>query len=200
LLTQAVATVVVSPVRAARDAVAAALGEHGLEIVGSIGSDDLTAGLLQFGLSAVVVIDVSTCEAADLLSQAAAAGCDRIVAFGIAPAADEVVIGCAQSGARGLIGAEASLAELADAVAVVARGEGVCTPRLVPALTAHLARVGPAASSAEAALTDREQEVARMKRRGLSNKQIAERLVISVSTVKTHVQNVRMKLGVMRAG
>lgn len=88
-----------------------------------------------------------------------------------------------EAGADGFIDKQATAEELCAALWAVARGERVVSPRL-------------AAANSGAALSAREHEVLRLVAKGLSAPQIAERLVLSSHTVKTHMRNLYEKLGV----
>ena len=92
----------------------------------------------------------------------------------------------------------ASKTELADAVRATAEGRAVFTPGLAGLVLGEYRRLssGPAPSSGPPVprLTDRETEVLRLVAKGLTYKQIAERLVLSHRTVQNHVQNTLRKL------
>ena len=107
------------------------------------------------------------------------------------------VLEAVKAGATGYLVKSASRAELLDAVARTAVGEAVFTPGLAGLvlgeyrrLSSEPARSGPPAPR----LTDRETEVLRLVAKGLSYKDIAERLVLSHRTVQNHVQNTLNKL------
>ena len=91
--------------------------------------------------------------------------------------------------------------ELADSVRRAANGETVLSPAVAPTVFTALRR-GPAADTAGNPhdLTEREREVMTLVAAGLSNRDIAERLVVSEKTVKNHVHNAYRKLGVTRRG
>ena len=97
-------------------------------------------------------------------------------------------------GAAGYLTKDVPPAELIEAVLAVARGE----PRIAPAMASRmLADMGRGETPPEdplASLSDREREVLALLSEGLRNREIAERLVISEPTVKTHVRHVLEKL------
>ncbi len=105
-------------------------------------------------------------------------------------AEDEKVFPAIKAGAAGYLLKEAQPQELLDAVRRVHRGEGLLHPSVAAKVMRELAE----RREKEPALTDRELEVLRLLARGLSNKLIAQELVISEKTVKTHVSNVLAKL------
>ncbi len=110
------------------------------------------------------------------------------------------VLEAVKSGATGYLLKSASTQELLDAVARTAVGDPVFTPGLAGLVLGEYRRLAsdpaPAAPDEPKAprLTDRETEVLRLVAKGLSYKQIAERLVISHRTVQNHVQNTLGKL------
>ena len=109
------------------------------------------------------------------------------------------VLEAVKAGATGYLVKSASSAELLDAVARTALGEAVFTPGLAGLVLGEYRRLSVepvAAGSGPAAprLTERETEVLRLVAKGLSYKDIAERLVISHRTVQNHVQNTLNKL------
>jgi DNA-binding NarL/FixJ family response regulator len=108
------------------------------------------------------------------------------------------VLEAVKAGATGYLVKSASSRELLSAVARTALGEAVFTPGLAGLVLGEYRRlsVGRAAGSGPAVprLTERETEVLRLVAKGLSYKDIAERLVISHRTVQNHVQNTLNKL------
>jgi DNA-binding NarL/FixJ family response regulator len=110
---------------------------------------------------------------------------------------DEYVLAGLRAGASGFLLKDALAAELISAVRVVAAGEAVAAPSVTRRLFAHyLGNKPPRPAAAErlAALTDREREVLALVTRGLSNAEIAVALVLSESTVKTHLGRILAKL------
>jgi len=108
---------------------------------------------------------------------------------------DDYVYEALRAGASGFLLKRARPAEVVEAVRVVARGESLVFPAALRRLVAsHAGRPDRRALDA-ARLTDREAEVLRLMAAGLSNPEIAGRLVVGVETVKTHVGHVLAKLG-----
>jgi DNA-binding NarL/FixJ family response regulator len=111
---------------------------------------------------------------------------------------DEYVYDAIRAGASGFLLKDAKAAQLVDAVEVVARGEALLAPavtrrlldRFAESLPGRPRQPPPALSS----LTDRELEVLRLLAGGLSNAELAERLFLSETTVKSHVSSVLRKL------
>ena len=107
----------------------------------------------------------------------------------------EDVLEAVKAGSTGYLVKSASRTELLSAVARVAEGDTVFTPGLAGLVLGEFRRMAePASSLAESQLTERETEVLRLVAKGLSYKQIAERLVLSHRTVQNHVQNTLRKL------
>ncbi|MEV6490292.1 response regulator transcription factor [Actinoplanes sp. NPDC051633] len=108
------------------------------------------------------------------------------------------VLDAVKAGASGYLLKSAGLSEFLDAVARTAAGDTVFTPGLAGLVLGEFRRlaVEPAAADDPAApkLTERETEVLRLVAKGLSYRQIAERLVLSHRTVQNHVQNTLGKL------
>jgi DNA-binding NarL/FixJ family response regulator len=101
-----------------------------------------------------------------------------------------------EAGASGFILKDADADDVAQAIRAAHRGEVHLDPAvaLLVARRVRTARTTPTAT-ADAALTDREREVLALVAHGLSNKAIADRLVITERTARTHVSNILGKLG-----
>jgi DNA-binding NarL/FixJ family response regulator len=111
---------------------------------------------------------------------------------------DERNFAALRAGARGLVVKDAQPDELLRSIALLGRGEASLSPSLIRRLIAELASVpDPQLARSELLedLTPREREVVSLVASGLSNPDIAERLVISPATSKTHVSRAMLKLG-----
>ena len=111
---------------------------------------------------------------------------------------DEYVYQALRAGASGFVLKDASAQALADAVRVVAAGDAMLAPSVTRRLLGAFARLGPPGPPAHdgaGQLTGRETEVLTLVARGLSNAEIAGRLVVAEQTVKTHVGRILTKLG-----
>jgi DNA-binding NarL/FixJ family response regulator len=112
---------------------------------------------------------------------------------------DEYVYLALQAGAAGFALKASPPDRLVDAIEVVARGEALLAPSLTRRLIAEHVRRPPPVTGVPRRLqllTDREREVLVLVARGLSNHDIAARLVVEVSTVKTHVNRIMTKLDI----
>jgi DNA-binding NarL/FixJ family response regulator len=109
---------------------------------------------------------------------------------------DEYVYDALRAGASGFLLKDTPPEQLAPAVRVVAAGDALLAPsvtrRLIETFARHPARAADPPPSSP--LTEREREVLRLLARGLSNSEIATRLSVSDTTVKSHLSNVFTKL------
>src|SRR5919107_5528567 len=109
---------------------------------------------------------------------------------------DEYVYAALRAGASGFLLKDASAERLHQAVRQVAAGETSWAPSVMDRLLAtYLRGPDPRAAADVGTLTDREREVLRHVAQGLSNEEIAKELNLSVTTVKTHLARVFVKLG-----
>ncbi|SAK99752.1 response regulator transcription factor [Caballeronia ptereochthonis] len=122
-----------------------------------------------------------------------------LLALGLT-AAHQDVIRCGRAGFAGYVGRDASLDALLAAIRDAVSGRLVCPPEVAGELLRALYRGPPDASTDEAdlALTKRECDVLRHVGHGLSNKEIARELGLSLSTIKHHVHSILDKLQVTR--
>ncbi|MEU4169383.1 response regulator transcription factor [Streptomyces sp. NPDC026665] len=112
---------------------------------------------------------------------------------------DEYVYEALRAGASGFLLKDASAEQLAEAVRVVAAGDALLAPGITRRLIAEFSRLGTTPRTPlkqrVGDLTERETEVLAHIAQGLSNAEIAQRLVVAEQTVKTHVGRILVKLG-----
>ncbi|GAA2854289.1 MULTISPECIES: response regulator [Nonomuraea] len=113
---------------------------------------------------------------------------------------DEYIVEALRSGASGFLLKDVPPDELVQAIRVVAAGDAIVAPSVTRRLLDRFAARLPSAYEQAAParldrLTERELEVLRLIAKGMSNAEIAAKLVVSETTVKTHVGNVLTKLG-----
>jgi len=112
---------------------------------------------------------------------------------------ERVLVDAMEAGASGYLSKEAPLGDLIDATRAVYRGEAMVPPKMLGPLLSRLIRRRRERDEAlrrMARLTRREREVLALLARGADNQLIAQELVISPETARTHIQNVLGKLGV----
>jgi DNA-binding NarL/FixJ family response regulator len=110
---------------------------------------------------------------------------------------DEYVFEALRIGASGFLVKDTEPAELVQAVRAVARGDALLSPGVTRRLVSEFATraKSPVPAPDLDLLTDREREVVALVGEGLSNDEIAERLIVSPATAKTHVSRAMVKLG-----
>lgn len=180
-----------------RDAVERDLAAAGHEVVAVAANGQEALARFAAARPEVVVLDLQIpapngveCTA-QMLSQDPAARVLILSASGEQSDVLEVV----KAGATGYLVKSASSAELVDAVRRVAAGDTVFTPGLAGLVLGEFRRIADAPDEDPVdQLTERETEVLKMVAKGMSYKQIAERLVLSHRTVQNHVQNTLRKL------
>jgi DNA-binding NarL/FixJ family response regulator len=118
----------------------------------------------------------------------------RIVALGV-PESEAAVIAFAEAGVNAYLPRAGSIDELLRVLRSAARGEAISSPRVVASLFERVATLAAGARAPDE-LTPRERQVLRLVEAGLSNKEIAARLCVELSTVKNHVHNLLKKLDV----
>jgi DNA-binding NarL/FixJ family response regulator len=126
---------------------------------------------------------------------------ERPAAIALTTYADDAsVLGALRAGARGYLTKDAGAEEIRDAVLAVARGDVALDPAAQRQVVAALSDPAPAPATAAPPelpdeLTPREAEVLALIAAGLTNSEIAERLVVSAATVKSHVNHIFAKIG-----
>ncbi|MEJ2870096.1 response regulator transcription factor [Actinomycetospora sp. OC33-EN08] len=186
-----------------REGVARDLGERGLYVVATAGDGAAAVRIAPAVRPDVVVMDLQMPHldgaGATAAILAALPGTRVLVLSASAEHGD--VLGAVRAGAAGYLVKSAQVAELADAVQRTADGQAVFGPELAGLVLGEFRRRDAAAkrepqlqASGEPALTPRETEVLRLVAKGLTARQIADRLTLSHRTVENHVQNSLRKL------
>ncbi|MET9362858.1 response regulator transcription factor [Streptomyces sp. NPDC006632] len=185
-----------------RDAVARDLAAAGFDVVATAGDGPQAVRRAQAVAPDVLVLDLNLpgMPGAQVCKELVAANPALRVLVLSASGEHADVLEAVKSGALGYLLKSASTEELTDAVRRTAVGDPVFTPGLAGLVLGEYRRLAsdPAPATADEPkaprLTERETEVLRLVAKGLSYKQIAERLVISHRTVQNHVQNTLGKL------
>lgn len=185
-----------------RDAVARDLAAHGFDVVATAGDGRQAVHRARATGPDVLVLDLNLplLPGAEVCRQLIGADPRLRVLVLSASGEHADVLEAVRSGATGYLLKSADKSELLDAVHRTAAGEPVFTPGLAGLVLGEYRRLAvepqprTAQKSAAPRLTERETEVLRLVAKGLSYKQIADRLVISHRTVQNHVQNTLGKL------
>lgn len=141
--------------------------------------------------------DVVLADTATIRRHAIRAGIpgSRLIGFAVTEDEDDV-IACAEAGVVGFVGRDAPVDDLVAAIEAALRGQLWCSARVAALMCACLVARVHAPVADDGWLTGRERQVLGLIDDGLSNKEIAQRLSIEVSTVKNHVHNLLEKLRV----
>lgn len=188
-----------------RDGVARDLVEAGYEVVATVGEGAQAVRVAAAVSPAVVVLDLQLPDRSgvEVIQGLAGTAPDARVLVLSASGEHQDVLAAVKAGATGYLVKSAGRAEFLAAVARTAAGEAVFTAGLAGLVLGEYRRLAadPAGGSAGTGvedgaprLTERETEVLRLVAKGLSYKQIAQRLVVSHRTVQNHVQNTLGKL------
>jgi DNA-binding NarL/FixJ family response regulator len=180
-----------------RDGVARDLEEAGCQVVGTAGDGAAAVRIAHATTPHVVVMDLQLPELSGVEATRqiiTAHPRTRVLVLSASGEPDDV-LEAVKAGATGYLVKSASSAELLDAVQRTAVGEPVFTAGLAGLVLGEfrrMAAIGPVEDDVK--LTERETEVLRLVAKGLTYKQIAERLFLSHRTVQNHVQNTLNKL------
>jgi DNA-binding NarL/FixJ family response regulator len=184
--------------------------EPDIEVAGEAGDGADAVRQTQALRPDVVVMDIRmpVLDGIAATTQIAAAGLARVLVLTTFHL-DEYVIAALRAGASGFLLKDVDAAKLAEAIRVIAGGHAIVDPAVTRRLLDHFTRRAPAdqAGTREGPdgnearrdrlgrLTGRELDVLTLVARGLSNAEIAAELVVTETTVKTHVHHVLTKLG-----
>jgi len=181
-----------------REGVARDLAEAGYDVVAAVGEGAQAVRVAASVRPDVVVLDLQLPDLSGVEVIQGLVAKDAQVRVLVLSASGEQqdVLDAIKAGAAGYLTKSAGRAEFLDAVRRTVAGEAVFTPGLAGLVLGEYRRLAatPRADVDAPSLTDRETEVLRLVAKGLSYKQIAERLVLSHRTVQNHVQNTLGKL------
>jgi DNA-binding NarL/FixJ family response regulator len=169
---------------------------EGIELVATAADGEEAVELARRHDPDVVLMDLRMprVDGIEAIRRLAAAG-DRPRAIALTTFADDAsVLGALRAGARGYLTKDAGAEEIRQAVQAVARGDAALDPAVQRHVVAALGE--PAAPPLPDDLTPREAEVLSLIAEGLTNAEIAARLVVSAATVKSHVNHIFAKIGV----
>jgi DNA-binding NarL/FixJ family response regulator len=183
-----------------REAIERDLRNAGVEVVATAGDGEQALRRLPAARPDVVLLDLRlpVLDGVETMRRIAAAhpGVHVLVLSASGEEAD--VLSAIKAGATGYLVKSASREELLDAVRRTAAGDAVFTPGLAGLVLGEFRRIMTGhpgrGEGAGPRLTERETEILRLVAKGLSSRQIAERLVLSHRTVQNHTQNVLAKL------
>ncbi|MFI6596900.1 response regulator [Nonomuraea sp. NPDC050536] len=177
-----------------RDAVARDLTEAGYEVVAAVGEGRQAVRVAAAVRPDVVVLDLQLPDMSGAEVARGMAEGPRILVLSASAEHDDV-LEAVKAGASGYLVKSASREEFLEAVQRTAEGDAVFTPGLAGLVLGEYRRLAAGARQEEGPrLTERETEVLRLVAKGLSYRQIADRLVLSHRTVQNHVQNTLGKL------
>jgi DNA-binding NarL/FixJ family response regulator len=186
-----------------RDGVARELGEQGLRVVATAPDAAAAVRIATVTRPRVVLMDLNlgASSGVSAIQGILATLPDTRILVLSASGEQQDVLAAVKAGASGYLVKSASITELVDAITRTAAGAAVYTPGLAGLVLGEYRRLaagGTAAPDDKAdpvpTLTERETEVLRLVAKGLTSRQIADRLVLSPRTVETHVQNSLRKL------
>ncbi len=174
-----------------------------VSVVGQCADLSEAAALSDSGQADVVLFDARIPDAAAVVRRVIEVyPALRVVASGVRETEDDIVA-WAEAGVVGYVPRTAALADLVRLIMDIHSGEQVCAGKVATGLLRHIAlsaRRGAdrGAAVAAPALTKRERQVAELIRSGLSDKEVARQLNISLATTKSHVHNLLGKLNARR--
>jgi DNA-binding NarL/FixJ family response regulator len=180
--------------------------EEGIEVVGEAGNGREAITAAERQRPDVIVMDIRMPVMDGIEATRRLAATDSTEAGSRAPRvlvlttfdADEHVVDALRAGASGFLLKDVTPADFVAAIRVVAAGDALIAPAVTRRLLDRFARLPMPSDAAHdtvlGQLTERETEVLKLVAEGLSNREIADRLVLAEPTVKTHVSHLLLKL------
>jgi DNA-binding NarL/FixJ family response regulator len=176
--------------QALREGLELLLGREGCDVVGTAGTAAGGRELVERLAPDVALVDIRLGEDDGIALTRCLLGDDpdRRVVLYTGSSDEELLFSGLDSGARGYALKDGSPRELVDALAQVASGGSYVDPRLRPALLSRRS------TERQPSLSNREREVLDLLAQGLTGEAVAEQLVLSAETIKTHIRNAMGKL------
>jgi len=181
--------------RVVREGLATLLGLlPGIEVLGTAADGEEAIALVQRLRPDVILLDLRMprCDGVEATRRLREEGAETKVIVLTTYADDRSVLEALRAGARGFLTKDAGAEEIERAIEAVVRGEAA----IDPAVQHHLVEAVAGTPELQHGLTPREAEVLRLIAEGLSNAEIAVRLVVSEATVKSHINHLFTKTGV----
>ena len=176
--------------QALREGLELLLGRHGVEVVGTAGTAAEGQELIERLEPDVALVDIRLGDASgiELTREVLDGNSGRRIVLYTGSSDVELLVSGLDSGARGYALKEGTPSELTSALETVAGGGTYVDPRLRPALLSRQT------TQRMPSLSKREREIMDLLSQGLTGEDVAERLVLSSETVKTHIRNAMSKL------
>lgn len=200
--------VIVSDIKFYREGLDLILGrEELISVVGTAHNVEHAVATIHKCSPDVVLIDMTILTCSEAVGYVASS-CPGTKIIVLAVTEDEdTILACAKAGIAGYVSREASIEQLVNTVCGVVEGELYCPRKIAASLFNKVRHLSTSIDidlmlpnentdvTKLTSLTSRERQVASLVSEGLSNKEIARKLVIEVSTVKNHVHNILAKMG-----
>lgn len=201
LLEPTVRVMVLADVRLYREGLANLVGSHdSLILVGAGPVDGSVAEHVVASRPDIVLLDAeAACNTSIVRDLQQLAPQIRVIAYGVQDE-ERQALRCAETGVAAFVMGDASGLELIGTILNLARGEFQCSPRVAAMLVRRVSALaqGIEAEPQHDRLTPRERSILALINEGLSNKDIAKRLGIELSTVKNHVHHILEKMHALR--
>jgi DNA-binding NarL/FixJ family response regulator len=191
--------VIISPLRIYCQGLERQLIGSALEVVGTATTPSGALEIVDRRRPQFVLIDVSSDDLVSIVSTLRRVHNARVIAFAVGHDDSDAIV-CAEMGVAAFVTKDATIDQLVEIVVGCSRGELQLKPSLAGAVFRRLADLSTRQEIRfeSSQLTARERDILALIRRGMSNKEIANRLRLHISTVKNHVHHILEKLGVSR--
>lgn len=174
--------------------------QEDMEVVGEASNGEEAVELSSEVRPDIVIMDIVMPKLNGIEATKQIKGMNPAVAVLILTAYDDdrYILGLLEAGAAGYLLKSARGRDVVEAVRTISRGESVLHPTVIAKLLKHALQVElePGRPEGGESLSTREMEIMKLASRGMSNKDLAEELCLTVRTVKAHLSNIFSKLGV----